>query len=166
MPAQRRTWSPGPWRLTAVGAAAGLGVVAVWAVIRWHGGNRIPLICFWRRRSLPSCNTSLAAVAAALLIHQRSALVPLSVVAVIVVAAYRGYARLSKRYAGLDDALPVHASDQWRHATSGDDRAACWTRRGGCSEPNVAAVVLAARTTPITGLTLLRRGETSFERQR
>ena len=96
----------GPGRLdrgaTAVGAAAGLGVVAVWAVIRWHGGNPNPAHLLLAAAITALCNTSLAAVAAALLIHQRSALVPLSVVAVIVVAAYRGYTRLSKRYAGLE----------------------------------------------------------------
>src|SRR5207342_107204 len=46
-------------------------------------------------------NASLAVVAAVLLSRAQWALVPLAVVCAVLVTAYRGYARLSRRYGGL-----------------------------------------------------------------
>ena len=88
--------------LVSVGAAAALGVATVWAVIRWHGGHADGAQLLLVAALTATANTSLAAVAAVLMSGDPSALVPLAVIAAIVVIAYRGYAQLTKRYAGLE----------------------------------------------------------------
>jgi diguanylate cyclase (GGDEF)-like protein len=147
--------------LIAVGAAAGLGVVAVWAVIRWHGGHPNPRDLLLTAAITTLCNTSLASVAAGLLIHQRSAVVPLSVVAIIVVLAYRGYTRLSKRYAGLEMLY------QFTRLTSGVARPqetieSVLDEARRMLRAELAAIVLLPHDAG-PGLTLARRGEASFE---
>ncbi len=88
--------------LISVGAAAVLGVATVWTVIRWHGGQADAGQLVLVAGITAACNTSLAAVAAVLLSREPTALLPLALVAAIVVIAYRGYSRLTKRYAGLE----------------------------------------------------------------
>jgi diguanylate cyclase (GGDEF)-like protein len=101
------SWSssdPFAWiaALIAVGAAAVLGVAIVWTVIRWHGGQADAGQLVLVAGITAICNTSLAAVAAVLVSREPAALLPLALVATIVVIAYRGYSRLTKRYAGLE----------------------------------------------------------------
>jgi diguanylate cyclase (GGDEF)-like protein len=88
--------------LTSMGLAGGLGVVTVWIVIRWHDGRpdagQLLLVACVTAAS----NTSLAAIAAALGAGDPSALLPLAVIIAVFVIAYRGYSRLTKRYAGLE----------------------------------------------------------------
>ena len=88
--------------LLAVFTASALGVGAVWAVIRWHGGQADPRQLLLASGVTSICNTSIATVAAVLLAQNAAALLPLAVVVAIVAGAYRGYTRLTKRYAGLE----------------------------------------------------------------
>jgi hypothetical protein len=88
--------------LIAVGSAALLGAAAVWAAIRVHGGQVSPRQLLVAAGITATGNTSLATLAAVLIRADRPALVPLLIVAGVVVAAYRGYTRLTKRYDGLE----------------------------------------------------------------
>jgi diguanylate cyclase (GGDEF)-like protein len=96
--------APQAWvyMLLAVGTGAMIGAAAVWAVIRVHGGDVSPRMLLGAALITTIGNTSLAVVAAVLLRADQAALAPLLLVAAIVVAAYRGYSRLTKRYAGLE----------------------------------------------------------------
>ncbi len=98
-PTDPRTWIAA---LLAVGVAGNLGAAAVWAVIRVHGGAVSSRQLVAAAAVTAAVNTSLATIAAVLMSVARPALVPLAVVIGVVVAAYRGYTRLTKRYAGLE----------------------------------------------------------------
>jgi diguanylate cyclase (GGDEF)-like protein len=105
-----RTWAAA---LIGVVTASGLGAVAVWAVIRCQGGaadHRLQLVV---ATGTAVCNASLAGVTAVLLAHRPWALLPLAVVVLVVVGAYRRHIRLSRRYAGLE------ALHTFTRATSG-----------------------------------------------
>ena len=95
---------PSTWgaALVAVSSAALLGVVVVWTVVCWHGGRADPGQLLLAAGVTAVCNASLAVIAAVLLVDQRAALVPLVLVIAVVIAAYRGYTSLTKRYAGLE----------------------------------------------------------------
>jgi diguanylate cyclase (GGDEF)-like protein len=85
----------------AVAAASVLSTSAVWVVIRLHGGRADAGRLLLAAGVTTTCNASLAAVAAVLMISDRPALIPLILIATVVIAAYRGYNRLTKRYDGL-----------------------------------------------------------------
>jgi diguanylate cyclase (GGDEF)-like protein len=85
----------------AVAAASVLSTGAVWVVIRLHGGRADASRLLLAAGVTTTCNASLAAVAAVLTVSDRAALVPLILIATVVIAAYRGYNRLTKRYDGL-----------------------------------------------------------------
>jgi diguanylate cyclase (GGDEF)-like protein len=98
-PMQLATWAAA---LLGVAVAGVLGAVAVWAAIRIHGGQASARQLATAVTITAAGNTSLAIVAAALLHDRPTALIPLVFVAFVVVAAYRGYTQLTKRYAGLE----------------------------------------------------------------
>ncbi|MFZ0157934.1 MAG: GGDEF domain-containing protein, partial [Kineosporiaceae bacterium] len=98
-PIDPRTWLAA---LLAVGVAGTLGAAAVWAVIRVHGGSVSSRQLVVAAAVTAVGNTSLASIAAVLMSVARPALIPLAVVTGVVVTAYRGYTRLTKRYAGLE----------------------------------------------------------------
>ncbi|HEY6793697.1 MAG TPA: EAL domain-containing protein [Kineosporiaceae bacterium] len=83
-------------------AASALGLGAVTTVIHWHGGRTDHRSVLALTGATVMCNSSLAAVAAVLLVHERWALLPMLVVLATVAVANRGYVQLTKRYAGLD----------------------------------------------------------------
>jgi diguanylate cyclase (GGDEF)-like protein len=85
----------------AVAAASVLSTSAVWVVIRLHGGRADAGRLLLAAGVTTTCNASLAAVAAVLMISDRAALIPLILIATVLIAAYRGYNRLTKRYDGL-----------------------------------------------------------------
>jgi diguanylate cyclase (GGDEF)-like protein len=96
--------SPRTWLAAGIAVAAAdlIGHATVWLVIRLHGG-RVDLTQLLVAAAITvSGNTSIAAVAAVLIHVDPVAVVPLLVVAAILVTAYRGYTRLTKRYAGLE----------------------------------------------------------------
>ena len=93
-----RTWVAA---LVAVEAASALGATAVWAVIRLHGGDADPRLQLVVAAATTLCNACLAGVAAVLLMRARWALVPLVLVVLVLIGAYRRYDRLARRYAGL-----------------------------------------------------------------
>ena len=91
--------------LVALGAAATaalLGALSVWTVIRVHGGRVDARQLVVASAVTATGNTSLALVAAVLLRADPPALAPLAVIAAVVVAGYRGYTQMAKRYAGLE----------------------------------------------------------------
>jgi diguanylate cyclase (GGDEF)-like protein len=88
--------------MTAVGAAGLLGTVAVWSVIRCRGGRADAGPLLATAGITAAGNGSLAGVAAVLISAHPWALVPLFAVGAVLLTAYRGYTRLSRRYAGLD----------------------------------------------------------------
>jgi len=98
-PVNWQTWLAA---LAGVGIAAVLGASAVWGVIRVHGGRVDPGQLLQAAAITSGVNTSLATIAAVLVAYSRPALVPLLVIVGMVVAAYRGYTRLTRRYAGLE----------------------------------------------------------------
>jgi diguanylate cyclase (GGDEF)-like protein len=98
-PLAARTWAAA---LLASGAASCLGALAVWAVIRVHGGELNPRLLLLAAASTATGNTSLAAIAGVLLCTDPWALVPLLAVAAVLMAGYRGYTRLTRRYDGLE----------------------------------------------------------------
>jgi diguanylate cyclase (GGDEF)-like protein len=91
-----------PVALVAVGAAALLGAVAVWAVIRLHAGDVSPRKLITAAAITATGNTNLALVAAVLLRADPAALILLLLMAAVIVAGYRGYTRLTRRYDGLE----------------------------------------------------------------
>ena len=95
---------PSAWSAAwcAVVASSLLGTVSVWLVIRWHGGDASAGQLLLMTITTSTSNTSLAVVASVLLVREPSGLVPLIVIGAVLVIAYRGYARLTKRYAGLE----------------------------------------------------------------
>jgi diguanylate cyclase (GGDEF)-like protein len=95
---------PRTWLAAGVGAVAAdlIGAGAVWLVIRLHGGRGANSRLLLAATITACCNISIAAVAGVLIHVDPIAVLPLLVVAAVVVAAYWGYARLSKRYAGLE----------------------------------------------------------------
>ena len=97
-PLELHAWVSG-W--AAAAAASVLSTGAVWVVIRLHGGRADAGRLLLAAGVTTTCNASLAAVAAVLMISDRVALIPLVLIASVVVAAYRGYNRLTKRYDGL-----------------------------------------------------------------
>jgi diguanylate cyclase (GGDEF)-like protein len=97
-PLDPRAWLAG-W--AAVAAASILSTGSVWVVIRLHGGRADAGRLLLAAGVTTTCNASLAAVAAVLTVSEPAALVPLILIATVVIAAYRGYSRLTKRYDGL-----------------------------------------------------------------
>jgi diguanylate cyclase (GGDEF)-like protein len=93
-----RTWSAAA---LGVGAACLLGVLAVWAVIRLHGGDAALAPLLLVSGLTAACNACLAGVTAVVLTSHRWALLPLAGVVVVAVVAYRRYSLLAKRYAGM-----------------------------------------------------------------
>lgn len=88
--------------LAGVCTAALLGATAVWTVIRCHGGRIDPFLMLVTAGVTAVSNAGMAAITAVLLAGQRWALVPLLFVSALLVSAYRGYARLVKRYSRLE----------------------------------------------------------------
>ena len=86
--------------LAAAGAGQ-LGATAVWAVIRLHDGRMRLATLMLVAAVTTAGNASLAVVAAVVTAAMPWALGPLLVVCAVMLAAYRGYARLSRRYGGL-----------------------------------------------------------------
>jgi diguanylate cyclase (GGDEF)-like protein len=99
-----RTTGPMAWSAAwcAVAAAGVLGTATVWLVIRWHGGHADARQLLLMTGLTATSNTSLAVVAAVLLTREPNALPPLLVLVALLIFAYRGYAQLTKRYAGLE----------------------------------------------------------------
>ncbi|MFN8078163.1 MAG: EAL domain-containing protein [Kineosporiaceae bacterium] len=95
-------WTSWLAALVAVSCSAVLGAAAVWTVIRLHHGEVSPRTLIMTAAVTALGNTGLAVVAAVLLMAAPLALIPLSLVAGVVVSAYRGYTRLTRRYAGLE----------------------------------------------------------------
>jgi diguanylate cyclase (GGDEF)-like protein len=87
--------------LVAAATTSAFGAVAVWAVIRVNGGDARPREELLAAGAFAASNGCLAAVTAALIAVDRWALVPLAIVVVVVVMAYRRHNRLSRRFAGL-----------------------------------------------------------------
>lgn len=92
------------WLAAFGGVSTGtvLGALAVWVVIRMHHGEVSSRQLITAAAVTAVGNTSLAVVAAVLLDHSPAALIPLLLIAAVVVAAYRGYTQLTRRYAGLE----------------------------------------------------------------
>jgi diguanylate cyclase (GGDEF)-like protein len=92
------------WGLAAVAVlVAGLfGALSVWTVIRVHQGHSELSPVLATAAVTASGNACLAGITTALLDDRRWALIPLLLVAALLVAGYRGYARLVRRYAGLE----------------------------------------------------------------
>ena len=88
--------------LTGVCATAVFGAVAVWTAIRLHGGRMTltPVIATGLVTALG--NAGLAGITAALLRDRHWALIPLLFVAALLVVGYQKYARLAKRFSGLE----------------------------------------------------------------
>ena len=100
----RQALEPHVWvaALSAVGCATVFGAGAVWLVVGWHGEPARLSRILATALITAACNSSLATVIGIAILRDRWALIPLAVVALVLVAAYRGYARLSRRYSGLE----------------------------------------------------------------
>ncbi|MEJ2577893.1 MAG: bifunctional diguanylate cyclase/phosphodiesterase [Kineosporiaceae bacterium] len=78
-----------------------LSAALVWLVMRWHAASLAPRRVVFLSTVTAASNASLAVMASVLAVHAVWALAPLGLVAAVVVAAYVGYNRLTRRYAGL-----------------------------------------------------------------
>jgi len=85
----------------AVLVADGLGMVAVTAAIRWHGGRSRMSSVLTTGGFTAVVNTSLSILAAVILWVSPWAMLLFALVAVIVALAYRGYAGLNQRFSSL-----------------------------------------------------------------
>jgi len=86
----------------SVGAGSLLAAASVWFVIRLHGGRAQARRLLLAAGVTTTCNASLAVVATVLVVARPAALAPFLLVAGLVIAAYRSYTRLTKRYEGLN----------------------------------------------------------------
>lgn len=97
------TWASG-W--AAVGLSGVMAAVAVWLVIRWHGGAaRLRAMTVFAVVTAVG-NASLATVAAVLVLRTPWALPALVVVIAIVLVTYRQYGKLTRRFLALELLVP------------------------------------------------------------